>query len=190
MERIMPKEIWRPAPGFSNIYIVSNKGRVRNLCPPRGNGLVFGFVDRYGYRVVNLSRGGEKLKRKTHRLVCEAFHGPCPAKHECAHLDGDKANNRAENLKWVTRSENGRHKALHGYVCLGHRNGGCPGSANAWAKLTDEQVLAIRERAKVGASGRSLAIEYGLTSANMSAVIRGASYRNVAESDAHNKDRS
>lgn len=43
---------------------------------------------------------------KVHRLVCEAFHGPCPPGMEVLHDDEDGLNNRPENLRWGTRKEN------------------------------------------------------------------------------------
>ena len=56
-----------------------------------------------------------KLHRAlVHRLVLEAFVGPCPAEHECAHLNGARDDNRLLNLSWVTRAENAHHKRVHG----------------------------------------------------------------------------
>lgn len=43
-----------------------------------------------------------------HRVICEAFHGPCPDGMECDHIDNDKLNNSASNLRWVTASFNTR----------------------------------------------------------------------------------
>jgi hypothetical protein len=43
---------------------------------------------------------------KVHRLVCEAFHGPCPPGLETLHGDENGLNNRPENLRWGTRKEN------------------------------------------------------------------------------------
>lgn len=40
-----------------------------------------------------------------HRLVAEAFHGPCPLGYEVDHVNGDKLDNRAVNLEYVTRCE-------------------------------------------------------------------------------------
>lgn len=62
-----------------------------------------------GYRQVTVA-----LKRHlVHRLICEAFHGLCPPdKDQVDHFDRDPANNKPENLHWVTSSENNRNKKV------------------------------------------------------------------------------
>lgn len=64
------------------------------------------------------------FRRKTYkvaRLICEAFHGPCPeGMTDVMHMDEDPANNRPENLRWGTRKENlnmPQVKAYHSDVC-------------------------------------------------------------------------
>lgn len=50
-----------------------------------------------------------------HRLVCEAFHGPAPeATMDVAHNNGNRTDNRAENLRWATRAENIADQRKHG----------------------------------------------------------------------------
>jgi len=47
-------------------------------------------------------------------LVATAFHGPCPDGQQCRHLNGDPADNRSDNLKWGTPSEQAHDKVRHG----------------------------------------------------------------------------
>ena len=57
-----------------------------------------------------------------HRIVLEAFVGPCPEGLEGAHLDGNPRNNRVDNLSWATKKENMRHRDMHGHTSRGeHR---------------------------------------------------------------------
>lgn len=71
----------------------------------------FGASMNRGYRVVCIQR----KHCLVHRLICEAFHGVCPPdKCQADHINRDKSDNRSENLRWVTRSENQRNRA----VCL------------------------------------------------------------------------
>ena len=69
------------------------------------------------YCVVSLrenSGTGKVTCRYVHRLVLEAFVGPCPPGLECLHRDHDTANNRLRNLRWGTRTENIEDKVKAG----------------------------------------------------------------------------
>jgi hypothetical protein len=65
----------------------------------------------WGHIAVRVGRIGYRF---VHRLVLEAFVGPCPEGMECRHLDGDPANNRLENLRWGTHRENAADQVRHG----------------------------------------------------------------------------
>ena len=87
-------------------YEVSNRGDVRNS---RTNKILGRRVDKDGYRQVQLYNDGVGLNHKVHRLVAEAFI-PHDLRHDqINHLNGNKEDNRVENLQWCTRSENIRH---------------------------------------------------------------------------------
>lgn len=63
------------------------------------------------YRVTLFDKFGNKKKIRVHQLVAAEFHeNPDPEhKTEVGHIDGNKCNNRADNLRWVTRAENIRY---------------------------------------------------------------------------------
>lgn len=107
-------EEWRPVPDYDGLYEVSNFGRVRSMywSPPR---LLALTTDQSGYLVVQMNRKGRRRPYTVHRLVCRAFHGSGdPLHNEAGHLDGNRRNARADNLKWVSKVENHSHKRLHG----------------------------------------------------------------------------
>lgn len=88
-----------------------------------------------GYKRVELCLNGTIMRMRTiHQLVLETFVGPRGSKMEGRHLDGNKQNNKLDNLKWGTRSENQRDRAIHGTTNRGKGN----------AKLTLAQVTNIR----------------------------------------------
>ena len=71
--------------------------------------------DKGRYLLIGLRRpGGGQCTTRVHRLVATAFLGPLPEGHETNHKDGDKANNRAGNLEYLTNSENQLHAYLNG----------------------------------------------------------------------------
>jgi hypothetical protein len=97
-------EDWRGAPGFEAYYQVSSLGRVKSL---RSGAVMTPVPDKDGYPRVIFRINGKHYTRKVHRLVCEAFNGPPNALHnQVDHIDADRANAKAVNLRWVSRGEN------------------------------------------------------------------------------------
>lgn len=122
-------EEWLPILGWEDTYEVSNLGRVRSL--PRvvqhSNGRTLhlsGRILRPGtskgrdkYLRVGLCRDGELNMKKVHLLVAEAFIGPRPKGAVCRHLNDDPSDNRVENLRWGTASENQQDSVRNKHHC-------------------------------------------------------------------------
>lgn len=153
-------EEWRDITDYEGVYQISNLGRARSLDRPSGayrKGRVLrAATSKLGYKYIILCRGGFRKLAKLHRLVAAAWHGPCPKGKECAHLDGSKDNNVPENLKWVSHKENMEHTAIHGV------NRVFIGVANKMAKITEADVLEIRQRWLDGESHRDIARHYSI----------------------------
>jgi hypothetical protein len=94
---------WAKIDGYP--YSVSDTGLVRN---DRKGRILKGRVLPTGYVYVQL--GSIKKNFYIHRLVATCFIENPDAKPEVNHIDGNKSNNRVDNLEWVTRSENNIHK--------------------------------------------------------------------------------
>jgi hypothetical protein len=95
-------------------YEVSALGEIR--CVLRGQGRRFGQVlsphrSSRGYWEVRIRVDGKSKIVSVHRAVCAAFYGPCPDGMQVRHLDGDKNNNRLDNLRYGTPKENGEDNA-------------------------------------------------------------------------------
>lgn len=106
------KERWARIPGTATAE-VSNRGRVRETLP--GEGLVeHGFTYKTGYPAVCVKdESGASKAWPVHRAVLFAFVG-APAKGLVArHLNGDKRDNRIENLAWGTSQENAQDRSRH-----------------------------------------------------------------------------
>jgi hypothetical protein len=170
-------ERWRPVRAWGDLYEVSNLGNVRSLDRTRmvegSRGVV--SLRRYrgrilkqwrssgGYPQVGLHRDAVKVTRDVHPLVAEAFHGPCPEGMEVAHLDGDRANNRADNLAFKTHAENEADKVRHGTLQCGERQGS--------SKLKEPEIVAIRERHAAGETQESLGRAFGVSQGHVSDIV-------------------
>jgi transposase-like protein len=136
-------------------------------------------VDGYGYRSVQLcDRRGpvKRLKRiRVCRIVCAAFHGPCPSGQECRHLDGQQTNDRADNLTWGTKQEQAADQKRHGTMRYGlrHPNG----------KLSDAAVLSIR--ALRGTTTRTAAAkQFGVSRRWVAQIWEGTARTHLTERSA------
>jgi hypothetical protein len=106
------EEIWKDVVGYEGLYQVSNIGNVRSL-PRNGTSLCAKILRQSlskGYPKVNLSKNNLTKEGKVHRLMGFAF--MMDTYFEGAHINhinGIKTDNRIDNFKWVTPSENSQH---------------------------------------------------------------------------------
>jgi hypothetical protein len=166
-----PPEEWRPVVGFEGFYEVSDLGQVRRVGRIADAQVGRILAARGGlYQSVMFGPYNHPTQHNIHRLVAEAFLGPCPAGHECNHIDGIKTHNRFTNLEWVTPAQNSRHASVTGLVASGERHGR--------AKLTEADVLAIRaEGGKV--TQQTLANQYGVDRATISYIQARKTWRHI-----------
>ena len=112
-------EFWVDIPGYRGKYQVSNLGNVRSTNyngTQRTRNMV--LCEREGYDSVHLRIDGKGSTESVHRLVAMSFIPNPDNKPQVNHKNGDRKDNRVENLEWCTNSENMIHK---------HRTMGCPG---------------------------------------------------------------
>lgn len=167
-------ETWRPIPSHPD-YDVSDLGRVRRRLRNRANrGRVHVRKPKArsnGYLEVDLYADGRASYSLVHRLVLEAFVGPCPDGHEACHENGDKSDNRLANLRWDTRKANQHDRRRHGT----HMEG----EAHPMAKLGPTEVMRIREAFAGGAKSPTLAAEYGVHDAHIRSIVRGRTWKHL-----------
>lgn len=111
--------IWVALTGYEGRYEVSNQGEVRSIRTNHGKYQERLLVQHIRsksckYLYVQLSVGNNPIHEAVHRAVAKAFvPNPCN-KPMVNHIDGCKLNNNADNLEWVTCSENHTHAFKHG----------------------------------------------------------------------------
>lgn len=102
-------EQWKPIKDFENLYEVSNQGNVRSAFREgTKGGLLKVFSDKRYYKV-HLYKNGKQYQPYVHRLVAAAFLDKVDGKTEINHKNGNKLDNRVDNLEWCSRSENIQH---------------------------------------------------------------------------------
>lgn len=83
------------------------------------------FYNDAGYKILMLCKNGKPAPKKVHSLVAAAFHGTRPVELQIRHLNGDRLDNRPENLAYGTGSENSYDAIMHG-VHPNARKESCP----------------------------------------------------------------
>lgn len=126
---------------------------------------------RKGYKLVCLCMNNQQAEFLVHRLVLEAFVGPCPDGKQAAHNNGNKADNSVDNLRWATPKENMADQYIHGTRIVGDKTAKC--------KLTPDDVLSIRYAREFGLSYKSLGRLFGVTPQSVFAILKGVTWRHV-----------
>ena len=143
------KEIWKDIPGYEGRYQISNFGNTRTLNYKRTKKIKLLKHDKTwnGYHTVVLRTGGAGSKQihpLVSRLVATMFI-PNPDKKDFVnHKDGNRDNNRVDNLEWVSKEENETHKIY----TLGHPSGSCIPPCKVFCVETGEEYRSISYAAK------------------------------------------
>lgn len=157
----MSNEIWKPVvlKGQETGWLVSNNG---NFINTKGN-LVRTYLRGSGYLFLQI----KGINIDVHRVVAMHF---CEQREGCNtvdHLDNDKLNNNADNLEWVTMSENVKR-------AMKNRK------KRKTPSLYPKDVLKIIELKKQGMSNNKIALEIGCESRLVSAVVNGKLYKKIS----------
>ena len=109
------QEVWKDIEGYEGLYQVSNMGRVKSLgrdvwkwnhYTHQPEKILKMGQDRYGYLVVGLYKDKKLKTFKVHRLVAQAFVTNHENKETVNHINGNKQDNKANNLEWHSNEEN------------------------------------------------------------------------------------
>ena len=131
-------EQWKDIPGYEGWYQVSNLGRIRSvprILPHKTKGgaisnqhwsgkILRPTIIGSGYEMVVLTKHRTPTYPTVHRLVATVFVPNPENKPVVNHIDGNKSNNVATNLEWVTSSENNYHAYATGLKKRGRQKEG------------------------------------------------------------------
>jgi len=166
----METENWKPLKDYEGLYEISNMGRVRSLVKKGNNTQKIrktGLDVATGYINVQLRKNNKPLTKRVHRFVAEAFVPNPDNKPVVNHKDGNKKNCKADNLEWMTYSENTLHSFKNGLQRK------IFGNKNYITKIKDQDVLKIRELISQGKTNKEIAKIYGVNPSQISRIKSG-----------------
>lgn len=163
-------EVWRDIPEYPH-YQASSNGDVRSLPHATTKGRVLKqALNNSGYLRVAIGRNGYQF---VHRLVALAFVGKRPQGMDINHINGDKTDNSAKNLEYVSRRENmahARHIGLHDNR----------GEKHYGSKLTESQVIDIRRAFELaGVDETEIAPSLGVSTRTIRDILENKTWRHV-----------
>ena len=163
------KELWKDIPGYEGKYQASTKGRIKSL--KRSVRSICHYTGKEFYRTVNerILQPGQYCKTghvsvvlgkgnpgvPVHQLIAKTFLGNCPPNCEVLHKNGNPKDNRVENLRYGTRTEN----ILDFYI-----------QGRLWSKLSIDDVYKIRFYLLCGYTGRLIAKIFDVSESTVSNI--------------------
>ncbi len=158
-------EKWKEHKEFPN-YLFSNTGKIHSLYVNRVMKL---HPDGSGYLHTGLvDKKGERKTKKVHRLVAELFIKNAKKKPCVNHINGNKENNRVENLEWCTYSENNNHAYN---LRLNHS-----GQDHTNSKLKNKDIQEIKAERKKGTKFKEIAKRFKVSTTTIYKVVNNTRY--------------
>ena len=141
------KQISSYIPEINNMYFISNYGRIYSV---NINMIMSTQISNCGYEIIHLTTNKGSKVFSVHRLVAICFIPiENPEIFQVNHINGNKLNNHASNLEWVTQSEN----MIHCY----RNNLEVNGEDHPWATISKETAIKICELLEQGYSNPDIA---------------------------------
>lgn len=174
-EKQFEKE-WKPLAGYEGIYEISNTGEVKALARTAFNGVAMAnFKEKLlkpvllniGYYEVTLYKDKNPTRAYVHRLVAQSFIPERAGATTVNHIDGNRLNNKVDNLEWVIQAENIRHAVSLGRMSARH-------NPKMVKKISGEQVDQIKVMLKQGYKQKIIAEKFGVSIPTISSIKTGA----------------
>lgn len=165
------EEIWKPIIGLDK-YEISNLGRVKTL---KGKEPLIkkDTLNRDGYLYQCFIHNGKHYSKKVYRLVCEHFcDGKTDERNHVDHIDGNKLNNHADNLRWCSHAEN---------IAFAWANGTYQnkGSKHGMSLLKEHQVIEIKKRLLKGEPASKIHGDYGVKIDAVYGIKQGRTWSHI-----------
>lgn len=164
---------WASIPDWPE-YEVSICGQVRRIGKAQGSkvGRILKPWVSLGYPYVSLWRENKKTTVAVHRLVAATYlKKPKEGQYQVAHIDGNRMNPHAHNLKWATPIENAQDRKTHGTDAIGQNN--------PQSKLLNSDIPKIRKLRKNGLTQKKISEMFGVSRALISDIENGRRWATI-----------
>ena len=120
-----------------------------------------GHISQYGYKDISVPHNRKKYTFRAHRIIWVYHHGRIPEGKVINHIDGNRTNNRIENLEVVTYSENTIHSFKNNLRVI---------------KLTSDEVSEMKYLLKIGYPVKFLSKKYNISTQHVIKIKNGKSW--------------
>lgn len=181
------EEIWKEIEGYNKRYFISNKGSVKRICEKSKKEVYMKIhKNEKGYCRVRLSYNYKTNFKSVHRLVAEAFIPNPENKPEIDHINGNREDNRVENLRWATHSENMNNpltkKKMKEYIPTEETREKC-------SKALKGRVFSEEHRRKIGEANKNRKVSREtrekISKSNKGKIISEEARRKMSENSKH-----
>lgn len=178
----LTNEIWKDVVGWEGLYQVSSMGRFKSLSREktlgaRGKKIMKSFIMKQnevkGYLTILFYNNSIRKKYQSHRVVANHFIENTKNKRTVNHINGNKKDNRINNLEWSSDSEQQIHA-----VKIGLRNKTLGENSNL-SKLNETLVKEIRELHKQKVKQNKLAITYNINRNTVSNIVNNKTWKHI-----------
>ena len=128
-----------------------------------------------GYLGFCYHKDGKRTTLSVHNCVAKLFLGDRSAEGlHVLHEDGNRLNNKKENLYWGTHEQNMKDMIRHGTMAKGEKNGR--------AKLKETDIYKIKELRSTGMTQQKIADFFGVSQRLISLILLGKQWAHIPES--------
>lgn len=169
-------EVWKDVIGYEGFYQISDLGRVKRLetIVDGRQGFKFTVQEKIlalevcttGYKRVTLCKNGKTKRFLVHRLVAEMFINNENKLKQVNHKDGNKGNNKLQNLEWASQSNNQKHAYKTGLQKIQRGE-----ARKNVAILKWEQIYQIREMSNSGKTSYEISDLFNINRRHINKIV-------------------